>query len=122
MAPRWPAEAVEMLQDLYGIYSSRGLASILNREFGRTWSHNAVELKASELGLNVREAQGYLCIRDTARELGIGKTTVQRWVARLGIRPKGRGKARYLTDQDVQRIRESHRAVRETYDQWGRRA
>lgn len=105
MRPRWPEEAIERLHQLYGVYSVEEVTNRLNREFSRAWTPLAVWKKADREGLKVVDAQGLLTLSETARQLGVPKKNVLRWVKRLGIKPTGRSVVQYIEDRDVERLR-----------------
>lgn len=106
MPARWAAEAEEMIEDLYGRLTVKAIAARINKTLGANYTPRAVWKKANRMGLDYRDAQGFMTISETARQLGVPKKTIMRGITLLGITPMGRSpRARFLRDADVEQLR-----------------
>lgn len=95
---KWSPEVVDMLYSHWGLRSAAGVASMLTRQFGKTFTRAAVLRKANELDLTVSTAQHYVSIVDAARVLGLPYSTLLNHCKRQGLRLLGTRAMRFLPD------------------------
>jgi len=78
---RWKAEDIDLLREQLGKQSKSAIARKLGRSY---WS---VKAQVSKLELSARLTEGY-SEQDLIEVLGVGRRTIQRWIARGWLRPR----------------------------------
>ena len=119
----WSEKAVEIMHGHYGKMRADALAKLIHAKTGQRFTPRAVEAKAIALGIQARDASGGICIADAAREAGISHACLSRYIRQHGIKVEGTGRFRFITLEDMERVKAAYPRITEpvvTPEQAGR--
>lgn len=103
---RWTKEADEILVGTYGAWFPATVAKRINTALGTRFTRVAVESRACQLGIPGKDCQGLLTVSEAARQLGILRSQLHKYIAAHELELMGHGHFRHLTDKTWRVVQE----------------
>lgn len=106
---KWTKEADTILIDNFSMWLPENVANRINATLGTKFTGIAVAERASQLGLSAVDCQGLVTITDAARQVGICRSALWRFIDRYKLETVGRGHFTFLAEKTWQAIQERYK-------------